>query len=114
MFCDPLLNYISCLILFSLGVAIGWELGYEEPVEREPIRFKYSDFDGDYIDCMSWHDGTGYVILEGDGTNRMTCADGHKSSDKHPIRPPVAFVRSITGGRLLHIKQLQPTRVHFP
>ncbi|MCP3921289.1 MAG: hypothetical protein GY714_01760 [Desulfobacterales bacterium] len=51
---------------------------------------KYSDLDDYYVDCMSWHDGTGYVKMNSigntEGTYSLTCADGHAPSDKHPIK----------------------------
>ena len=65
------------------------------------VNLKYSGLDDYYLECMSLHDGTGYVIIMSDGNYRLYCADGHEAYQEHPIRIPVPFIRTIEGGRLL-------------
>lgn len=54
----------------------------ESSADRQSVKFEYSIFNDYYIECMSFHDGTGTVEIFTDGKVILTCADGY-----HPDNP---------------------------
>ncbi len=74
MFVDRLLNWLHYSLIFLTGMLVMHLL---EP-SIEDVKLEYSSLDTYYLDCMSWHDGTGDVIINTQGeVVSLTCADGH-------------------------------------
>ncbi len=93
MFCDPLLNRTLYTGIFLLGMFVMWLpcLGTET---KHELLIKYSDLNDYYISCMSWHDGTGNIIIDTEGTYTLTCADGHAPSEpQHKEKYNNPFIR---------------------
>ena len=81
-----LFGFIQSTLIFILAFIVLSITGLNKSdCEFPPL--KYNDLNDYYIACMSWHDGTGHVILNIDKagmlTYSLTCADGHAPSDDH-------------------------------
>lgn len=56
-----------------MGFTVGYLIG-EGKVKS--ATFEYSALDDYYLECLSYHDGTGKVLIRTDGTYELSCADG--------------------------------------
>lgn len=85
---------MNAIFSYFFGVCVGILLMafIYPPTDFKPLW--YSSLDNDYHDCMSWHHGTGYVILNSKGKYNLTCQDGHNPKDhKHPYKKSSPLIR---------------------
>ena len=80
---EYILNCLWRAAIFVFGMFVMWLF----ITGTSKASLKYSDLDQYYIDCLSWHRGTGYVIIDLEGKLKLTCADGHAPDDpRHTIK----------------------------